>query len=82
MTPCRRGVSDRAQCAQPVARTRAAAIDDDQGVRPSCREYLKDLREGEQLAPDLMDPLLGTRDLNLMGLHIVFSDQTFYYALS
>jgi hypothetical protein len=82
MTPRRRVVSDRAQRAQPFARTRAAPIHDDQRVRPSCREYVKDLREGEQLAPNLMNPLLGTRDLNLVGLHSVFSDQTFYYALS
>jgi hypothetical protein len=82
MTPGRRAVSDRAQRVQPFARTRAAPIDDDQGVRPTCREYVKDLREGEQLAPDLMNPLLGIRDLNLVGLHSVFSDQTVYYGPS
>jgi hypothetical protein len=76
MTPRRRVVSDRAQRAQPFARTRAAPIDHHQGVQPTCREHVKDLREGEQFAPDLMNPLLGTRDLNLVGLHSVFSDQT------
>lgn len=82
MTPRRRAVSDRARRAQPFTRTRAAPTDDHQGVRPTCREYVKNFREGEQLAPDLMNPLLGTRDLNLVGLHSVFSGQTDYYGLS
>jgi hypothetical protein len=82
MTPRRRAVSELAQRAQPFARTGAAPIDDHQRVRPTHREHVKDLREGEQLAPDLMNPLLGTRDLNLMSLHSVFSDHAGYYAAS
>jgi hypothetical protein len=56
----RRGaVADRAQGAQPLAGTWTPGVNHHQNVRSPGREDVKDFREGEQFAADLVDPVAG-----------------------
>jgi hypothetical protein len=44
-----------------------------QRIRPTDHEHLEDLGKSEQLGTDLIDLLLGARNLNPIGLHVGFS---------
>ena len=77
----RRGaIADCAQGAQPLAGTWTPGVNHHQDVRSTGHEHVEDLREGEQLAADLMDLLAGAGDVNLMSLHGGLSDEDCYYA--
>jgi hypothetical protein len=52
-------VAERAQRAHPLAGTWTPGVNHDQNVWSTGHEHVKDLREGEQLAADLMGPLAG-----------------------
>ena len=82
MAPSRRAAADGAQRAQPVAGPWTSGVNHHQKIRPTGRKHLKDLREGEQLATDLRDLLAGARDVNLMGLHVGFSDRAALYYMT
>ena len=81
MAPVQRSVADRTQGMQPLAGPRMPVANHDENVWPAGHEHIKDLRKGEQLAADLVDALAGARDLNPMGLHLVFSVRHDYYVL-
>jgi hypothetical protein len=78
----RAAIADRAQGAQPLAGTWTPGVNHHQHVRSTGHEHVKDLRKREQLASYLVDLFAGTRDLDVMGLHVVFSDPTIYYVAS
>ena len=69
MAPRRRAEAEPPERSQPLAGTRTPGVDHDHGVRPTGHEHIKDPREDEQLAPDLIDPLMGACDVDLMSLH-------------
>ena len=69
VAPRRNAVADRAQTAQPLGGARSSGADHDENVRSTDREDIQDLGEREQLLADLIDPLVGARNVHLMGLH-------------
>jgi hypothetical protein len=79
VVPRRHAAVDCAQRAQPLAGAWTSGANHHQKIRPTGHEHLKDLGEGEQLATNLMDVLVGAQDLNPMGLHVGSSDRDVYY---